>query len=151
MKFKRLSPMFVNVLDRSGASSTRTSNAIESSLFSSHVQLLLSCQHPTVWKLIENTAKSEQDKVVQDQQGDTLKASQLINDKETRESRISSMDTPQLQQLYYNVHSGVKRPSRGSSLGGSSVGDQVSGDKMSGDKISVGKTSHIPFKGSVSC
>ena len=53
---RRLPPMFShhmwNVLDRADSGSTRTTNALES--FHHSFNSLLSCAHPTVWKLLES-------------------------------------------------------------------------------------------------
>ena len=53
---RRLPPMFShhmwNVLDRAGTWSTRKTNALES--FHHSFNLLLSCTHPAVWKLLES-------------------------------------------------------------------------------------------------
>ena len=53
---RRLPPTFPdhmwNVLDRSAAGSTRTTNSLEA--FHYTFNSILSCQHPTVWKLLES-------------------------------------------------------------------------------------------------
>ena len=77
---RRLPPTFPhhmwNVLDRSAAGSTRTTNSLEA--FHHTFNSLLSCQHPTVWKLLESLEAQQnisRSTIFKISRGDTFKCS----------------------------------------------------------------------------
>ena len=71
---RRVDPIFNikiwNVFDRVAEEQARTNNAIEG--FNSAIQKTLSCQHPTIWKLISSLKKEavmEKKKLMEEGQG----------------------------------------------------------------------------------
>ena len=77
---RRLAPTFPhhmwNVLDRASTGSTRTTNSLEA--FHHTFNALISCQHPTVWKLLlalEQQQNLTEDTLVRIQRGDSFRTS----------------------------------------------------------------------------
>ena len=90
---RRLAPTFPhqmwNVSDRASTGSTRTTNSLEA--FHHTFNALVSCQHPTVWKLLLALEKQQnltEDTLIRIQRGDSFR----VSAKETkRNERLSTL------------------------------------------------------------